>query len=155
MTATMSDIELPGTPKPWMNTAVRWMLHVPGVRNLLGRMFAVITVTGAMTGRRYTTPIQYVRDGERYVFLSQRHRRWWTNLRRRPDVQLLVAGRTIHGTARVDEGDDAHEPIANVLRANPRIAKFYGVELVADGTPDLTGVAALAEKVVAITITPN
>lgn len=152
---TRTELQMPGTPKPWMNATMRAMLRTPGVRSLLGRLFALITVTGASTGRRYTTPIQYVRDGDDFLVLSQVHRTWWRNLRTRPEVELEVAGRTIAATATIAEGEAAVEPIELVLRANPRNAKFYGVAVDDSGVPDPAGVAALAERSVALRITPT
>ena len=94
--AKQTDIRMRGTPKPWVNAAVRTMLRTPGLRRVLGRVFAVITVTGRRTGRQYSTPVQYMAVDGHYVVLSQRMRRWWRNIRTRPGVDLLVRGRTIH-----------------------------------------------------------
>ena len=46
----------------------------------MGRMFLILTVTGAKTGNRYTTPVQYARDGDLLLALSRRTRRWWRKL---------------------------------------------------------------------------
>ena len=104
--ATATTTKMPGTPKPSMNTAMRTMLGLPVLRRLLGGLFAVITVTGAKTGRRYTTPVQYMRLGGDYVVLSQRHRVWWRNLRTRPELNLTIGGETIRGRARLPVGED-------------------------------------------------
>lgn len=152
---TSTPPKLPGTPKPWMNTAMRIMMGLPGLRRLLGRMFAVITVTGATSGRRYTTPVQYMRlDGD-YVVLSQRHRVWWRNVRRQPEVTLNVGGENIVGRARIAEDDDARHVLTTCLTANPRVADFYGIDPAGDGTIDPVGIERLSERVVPIVITPD
>lgn len=152
MAAETTGLKLPGTPKPWMNRAVMAMLRVPGLRSLLGRGFLVITVTGARTGRRYTTPVQYVRDGDRLLVLSQRHRTWWRNLRDRPDVEVELSGARRPAVAQLAEGDEGLAVLATCLRLQPRVARFYGVGLGDDGEPDPDGVARLAEAVVVIVI---
>jgi len=152
MSTNTTTIELPGTPKPWMNAAMSTMLRTPGLRTLLGRFFLLLTVTGAKSGTRYTTPVQYVRDGDRLLVLSQRRRRWWRNLRSRPEVEILLRGRHIATAARLAEGEAATDAIATVLRLDPRVAKFYRIAIGPDGEPDPDGVAQLEAAAVVIVI---
>ena len=151
---TSTPVRMPGTPKPWMNALMSTMLGLPGLRRVLGRMFAVITVTGAKSGRQYTTPVQYMRlDGD-YVVLSQRHRVWWRNLRTRPEVTLTVGGETISGRGRVPDGDEAHDVLSACLSANPRVAKFYSIDPAGGGPIAPADIERLSERVVPIVITP-
>jgi deazaflavin-dependent oxidoreductase (nitroreductase family) len=137
-----------------MNTVVRALLRTPGLQRWLGRAFAVITVTGAKTGIRYSTPVQYMTIGGHHVVLSQTHRRWWRNLRANPDIELLLAGRRVTGRATIAEGDGARELLSASLVGNPGVARFYGQR------PDSTGAFATAdldrllERVVVIDVTP-
>lgn len=151
---TSTPLKMPGTPKPWMNAAMRTMLGLPGLRRLLGRMFAVITVTGAKSGKRYTTPVQYMRLDDDYVVLSQQHRLWWRNLRTQPEVTLNIGGETIVGRAHIPEAENAHEVLAACLTANPRVAGFYGIEPDREATVGPADLQRLGERVVPIVITP-
>ena len=146
--------KLPGTPKPWMNTSMRIMLGLPGLRRLLGRTFAIITVTGARTGTEYSTPVQYMKADDDYVVLSQRHRIWWRNIRTEPLVTLTVFGKAVPGRARIAEGGDANEVLSACLSENPRIAKFYGLAI-DDTAIDAAAVDRLSERVIPIVITPD
>ena len=152
MSNDTTTIKLPGTPKPWMNSAVMTLLRTPGLRSAIGRTFLILTVTGAKTGKRYTTPVQYVRDGDRLLVLSQRTRRWWRNLAERPEVEITMRGETIRTVAHLAEGEEEREAIATTLRRNPRTAKFYGVAIGDNGEPDTDGVDQLQEAFVAIVI---
>ena len=152
MSPDTTKIKLPGTPKPWMNSAVMALLRTPGLRSAMGRMFLILTVTGAKTGNRYTTPVQYVRDGDRLLVLSQRTRRWWRNLEQRPDVEIVLCGETIRTVAHLAAGEEEREVIATTLRLNPRAAKFYGVAIGEDGEPAADGIDQLQEAFVAIVI---
>ena len=152
MPADTTELKLPGTPKPWMNAIVMRGLRTPVVRSLMGSTLLILTVTGATTGKRYTTPVQYVRDGDRLIVLSQRHRRWWRNLRSRPGVEIELAGTTQQATARLAAGEEEREAMATTLRRNPRIAKFYGIEVGPDGEPDPVGLDRLQHAMVAIVI---
>lgn len=150
MTSTTTEVRMPGTPAPVMNAAMSAMLRIPGLRSVLGRGFAIITVTGARTAKRYSTPVQYLEIDGRYVVLSQTHRIWWRNLRTRPEVELLVCGTAIRGTATVLEGVDGRELLTTCLEKAPRVAGFYGIE----PPIDTTSVDRLLEHVVVIEIRP-
>ncbi len=145
-------LKLPGTPKPWMNRAVIGALKTPGLGALLGRTFMILTVTGAKTGTRYTTPVQYVRDGNHLLVLSQRHRLWWRNIRSRPAVEVLLKGKTVRTRARLLEGADARPALENLLRLNPRLTKFYGLETDPDGAPTPPAIRQLHDAFVVIAI---
>lgn len=152
---TTSDIKMPGTPKPWMNKAVKIMLGLPVLGRLMGGTFAVITVTGAKTGRRYTTPVQYMRLNGDYVILSQRHTVWWRNIRTRPAVELSIGGSTIKGRARIADGDDARHVLSSCLADNPKVAKFYGIETDDEGSIAADDIERLTDLVVPIVIVPG
>jgi deazaflavin-dependent oxidoreductase (nitroreductase family) len=144
----------PGTPPRFVNAAMRLALRTPGLRRLLGKAFATITVTGARTGHRYTTPIQYVRSGEDFLVLSQRTRRWWRNLTSEPAVELLVAGKVVRGQARLAEPAEARELVGRCLQENPKVARFYRITVDAAGRPEPGALEALLARVVAIVIRP-
>lgn len=150
-----TELRMPGTPRPWMNRAMRLAMRLPGLGRLLGRSFAVITVKGARSGRRYSTPVQYMLVDGDYVVLSQQHRTWWRNVRTKPGVRLDIAGSTVHGRARVPEGTDASATLGTCLAGNPRVARFYGLEPTDDGSFRPDDVARLAEHVVPLVITPD
>jgi deazaflavin-dependent oxidoreductase (nitroreductase family) len=154
MTAT-TKLRMPGTPPKWVNTVVRGALHTPLLRSLLGGMFAVMTVTGARTGRRYSTPVEYLRHGDDWVVLSQRMRTWWRNLSTRPDVELLIRGTSVPGHAVLADGEHARTVLTDCLEQNPRVAKFYGIELDRASAVDPAAVDELLDRVVVIVITPD
>lgn len=152
MSTEPGSIKLPGTPKPWMNSVMMTMLRTPGVRSLLGKGFMILTVTGAKSGKRYTTPVQYVREGDRLLVLSQRMRKWWRNIPARPEVEVVLRGDTIRARARLAQGDEARAAIRTVLRGDRRTAKFYGITIDRAGEPDPHGVEQLDEAFVVIVI---
>jgi deazaflavin-dependent oxidoreductase (nitroreductase family) len=86
---------------------------------VLSRWLLLLGYTGRRTGRRYTIPLLYARDGADLVVvaLHPRTQSWWRNLQAPVEVEAFVAGRTITGIGRV-VGD---EPAARAayLRARP------------------------------------
>jgi F420H(2)-dependent quinone reductase len=74
----------------------------PAHRALSGQL-ALISVTGRRTGRQYTFPVSYKRDGERVripVGWSER-KVWWRNLLDGAPVRVRLAGQERTGTAQV------------------------------------------------------
>jgi deazaflavin-dependent oxidoreductase (nitroreductase family) len=107
-----------------LNPIVGALLHSP-LHGVLSRETMLITFTGRKTGQRYTTPVSYVRDGDRIrVFTGFR---WWRNLRTRPDVEVLVAGATLQGTAEVviDHPERVRPALEDFLRRVPRDEIYF------------------------------
>jgi len=55
----------------------------------------LLTTTGRKSGRKRTTPLVYLRDGENMVVIasnggSDQHPAWWLNLRENPTAEVLV-----------------------------------------------------------------
>ena len=55
------------------NSFIAWLLRSP-LHGLLSGNTLLITVTGRKTGRPITTPVNYVRDGDRLWVISNRDR---------------------------------------------------------------------------------
>jgi len=150
-----TEIKMPAAPPDWVNGLIGLMLRTPLVQRLVGRTFALMTVTGAKTGRRYTIPVQYLtRDGE-FVVGSLRTRRWWRNFRTRPEVEIRIAGVWINGLARIASDDEERSLLTDLLATEPQFAKFYGLQPDESGMVPHEEVERLLEHVVHIFITPN
>lgn len=150
-----TEIKMPGTPPDWVNGLMRLMLRTPLVQRLLGRMFALMTVTGARTGRRYTTPVQYLTHDGEVVVLSQRMRTWWRNIRTRPEVEMRIEGALVHGLGRIASHAEARSVLADCLMNEPRVAKFYGLEPADSGAILAEDLERLLERVAVIVVTPQ
>lgn len=66
---------------------------------LVSGQFMLISFTGRKTGRVYTTPVQFRRDGDLITIFTQRHRQWWKNLQGGARVSLVLKGRVVAGVA--------------------------------------------------------
>jgi hypothetical protein len=89
-----------------VNPIVRALLRSPAHR-LVSSHLALITVTGRRSGRTYTFPVGYHREGERVTIGVDwpERKRWWRNLRDEAPVELWLAGERRTGTA-VAHGDE-------------------------------------------------
>ncbi len=81
------------------NPFVGFLLQSP-LHSLLGAKFTLITVTGRKTGCTYTTPVNYVRDGDALTVISQRDRTWWRNLSEPAPVFVRLRGKRRAGMGR-------------------------------------------------------
>jgi len=52
----------------------------------------LITFTGRKSGRRFTTPVRYIRDAEPVRCFTSAENQWWRNLRGEANVVLRIAG---------------------------------------------------------------
>jgi len=76
-----------------------------------GAPMILVNHTGAKSGKRYTSPLVYTRDEDRYVVIASKggapeHPQWFHNLVANPDVTLEVGTETFPAKARVAEGGE-------------------------------------------------
>ena len=102
-----------------VNPLVVRLLRSPLHRLLPGVM--LITVTGRHTGRRYTTPVQYVFDQDAVYVLTRDDRSWWRNARGGATVSLRMRGRRFRG--------NAESYLVGSDGAAPALAAFRGSSL--------------------------
>lgn len=94
-------------------------LNVPAYRLSGGRLFGkvgtapvlLLTTTGRRSGRRRTTPVLYMRDGERLVVIgsnagNERPPAWSLNLAANPDAEVEIGRKRRPVRARVAAGEE-------------------------------------------------
>lgn len=141
------------TPSAFSNTVVSAVLRTPVLHRLMSSNVLLLTFTGRKSGKRYTTPVGYVREGKTLIILTKWFRAWWRNFQVSAPVALLIEGRTYHGEARALTDEAAIVPIiTDVIKRYPYYAEFYGVRLVSPNQPDMNDVRHIAPKVVVLQI---
>ena len=76
-----------------------------------GAPMILVTHTGAKSGKTYTTPLVYTRDGDDYVIIASKggapaHPQWFGNLVAHPDVTVEVGNDRFAARARMTEGEE-------------------------------------------------
>lgn len=139
-------------PTPIGNFFMKTLVNSP-LHPLLGKSFAVITVTGCITGKSIETPINVVRVGETLMVISLRNRTWWRNLRggriahlRNSGKKLQVLGEVVETPSEVAAG------LADYFAQYPGYAKYINVRLGPDGKPDPQELVRVAGDHVLITL---
>lgn len=105
----------------------------------------LITVTGRKTGKKYTTPVGFYREGDFMWVITSRDRTWWRNVQDGAEVEMRVRGKDVTGFAEaiLDEGEVASR-IGDYLQHVPMAAKPMGVRLRENGKPHPEDAARLA-----------
>jgi deazaflavin-dependent oxidoreductase (nitroreductase family) len=130
----------------FMKATLRSPLH-----RLLSGGLALITVTGRKSGKPYTTPVNYLRRGDRLSIVSFRSRTWWRNLRGGAPVTLRLQGEDVKGWATVVEDYPAvAAALTDHLRQAPQYAKYLAVALDPTGQPQADDIAAAAQTRVVV-----
>ncbi len=96
------------------NPVVKALLRSP-LHRLASGNFALITITGRRSGRRFTFPVGYARRGDRVTIdVGWPERKvWWRNLREPAPVGIRIRGTDYTGTA-VAEGDEQSRVLVKI-----------------------------------------
>jgi deazaflavin-dependent oxidoreductase (nitroreductase family) len=92
-----------------------------------GRPLILLTTTGAKTGQPRTTPMMYVRDGDRLFVIASnagapKHPDWYHNLVADPHVTAEVGHETFEATAVVLEGAEREQVWNQIIAQYPFFA---------------------------------
>ncbi len=76
-----------------------------------GAPILILTFAGRKTGKEYSTPLIFGRDGDRYVIVASQggrpeHPNWYLNLAANPEVRVQVKGDVFRACARTAEGEE-------------------------------------------------
>lgn len=91
------------------------------------RPLLLLTTTGAKTGRRHTTPMMYIPDGERLLVIASNagapsHPDWYRNLLAQPRVTIEVIAETYDAIATVAQGAEREQLWSMIVERHPFFA---------------------------------
>jgi deazaflavin-dependent oxidoreductase (nitroreductase family) len=106
----------------FVNAVVRPLVRF----GLAGKRTYLLSVEGRMTGRRYSTPVTLVMDGdERWLVAPYGERNWVKNARAAGWVELSRAGKTGRLAVTELDGTEAGPVLQKYLRQNPLTRAFF------------------------------
>jgi deazaflavin-dependent oxidoreductase (nitroreductase family) len=121
------------------NPSVRLILKSP-LHRMMSATLLLIAYNGRKSGKEYTLPVQYVRNGQ-FIYIvpgTPEKKTWWRNLRGGAPVRLLLAGKAINGKATILEGNPEAAHIAQALdsylRRFPASARMHAIRIDKDGS---------------------
>ncbi|MGI9433187.1 MAG: nitroreductase/quinone reductase family protein [Myxococcota bacterium] len=135
----------------WINPVMTALLKSP-LHGLVSRDIMLITFTGRRSGRSYTTPVSYFREGQTVRCFTRNDTAWWRNLRGGASVSLRVRGEEQEGHAEAISGDPKRiaDALTAFLSQVPRDATYYDITLDANGAPDPEDLERAAHDVVLV-----
>jgi hypothetical protein len=111
--------------QPLANSLLLQLLSSPA-RRVLDRSLLGLRVTGIVTGRVMSLPVQYAADTAGFVVMpgNHQHKRWWRNLQAGADVKMLHKGRWLpaRGLVLRPQEPGYQEAAATYRRRWPRTA---------------------------------
>ena len=126
------------------NDFVKFFLRTP-LYIFMGNTM-LITVTGRKTGKKYTTPVGFYREGDTLWIISNRDRTWWRNVIGGTNVEMRIRGKEVTGFAEVVLDEEAvATQVLEYVRHIPMSAKALGVR-VENGEPNSEDAARLAKE---------
>lgn len=138
----------------FLNPVMRGLLRSP-LHGITSHNIGIVHFTGRKSGRELSTPLSYTREGDTVRLLSSRNTRWWLNFRGEGvRVEMEIARQRHAGSAVLHEGDSEalREGVRRFIRALPRDARVYGLELDAHGEVLEASLAATAGQLILVEI---
>ncbi len=125
-------------PTPRRPLFPRWALNAQifllrqGWIKPLNNSLMVLTLSARKSGKVYSIPITYIRDGDDILaFTLSSGRNWYKNVEAKPDVTLEVQGKKFRAQAQIVDMQDDAAVIAVMevyQRTMPRrLPRFFGV----------------------------
>jgi deazaflavin-dependent oxidoreductase (nitroreductase family) len=117
------------------NRVVRGLLRTPLLSRAVGSKLVTLYIVGRKSGRRYTVPVAYTRQGDDLLIGTPFG--WGRNLRTGEPVEVRLKGRLRQADVRVYSGEaDVTGAYATMCRDNRNFAKFNKVGFDAEGNPE-------------------
>ncbi|WP_261987548.1 nitroreductase/quinone reductase family protein [Actinomadura sp. HBU206391] len=97
-----------------------------------GSPLALLTTVGARSGRRRTSPVGYVPDGDRVLVVASNagaphHPAWYHNLLANPQVTVEIGTESHEATAVPAQGEERDRLFARVVRAAPGYGDYQAM----------------------------
>lgn len=138
-----------------INPVMRLLLCSP-LHVLLSRSLMLITFTGRNSGRKFTTPVRYVRIGTTVRCFTSAENQWWRNLRGGADVALRIEGRERPYRATVIDDDPVviKAALSDYLALFPQDAAYHDIRLRKDKQPVADDLEQASHKAIVVEATP-
>ena len=138
-----------------INPAMRLLLRSP-LHFVVSSSLLLITYQGRRSGKRYTTPLRYVREGETLRCFTSPGTKWWRNLEDGAEVVLRLKGKNVryHARTLTDDREAASAHIASYLAKYPQDAAYHDVGLDSDKRPLAEDLERAARESIVVEATP-
>lgn len=140
------------------NPMMRLFLRSP-LQGMFSGSLALITYQGRKSGKEYTIPVQYAQAGKIVYIIpgDAEQKTWWRNLRGGAQVQVVLRGQNVKGTAQVLQGETDRDAIAEALvtysQRFPAAARLHHLAPAPDGLFNPDDLRTVAASIVVVRVT--
>ena len=122
-------MKIPEFVFPLINFAMGLLLKSP-LHWIMSKSVLLVTFTGRISGKTFTTPVRFVRDGNVIRAFSSPAANWWKNLRGGADVSITINGKPLPRRGIVLEVDDDTKMrmVVSYLTAFPTDGAYHGIK---------------------------
>jgi len=121
---------------------------------MLSKNTLLLTFTGRVSGRQYSTPVNYAVVDDVILIFSKKDRTWWRNLRGGAPVTFRLRGSTATGWGQAyEEEAEVERGLMTYLQAVPNFVKYFKVDRDEEGRLKREDVARAAKPWVLVKIT--
>jgi hypothetical protein len=112
-----------------------WLLNSP-FHGLISGSILLIIYTGRRSGKEFSAPLNYVRDGNTLWLTSVRDRTWWHNFREEWPIRVLLQRVEIEGNGlAITEPEPLSQAFSEFIRLAPTYSRHFKVDLEDGGKP--------------------
>jgi hypothetical protein len=137
-----------------LNPPIRALLRSP-IHGVASKHLCILSYRGRRSGRKFETPLSFMREGNLVRLLSSRETHWWLNFKDEAvDVEVEIAREAFKGKALsiLEDGDRLRNGVRTFLTEVPRDAVVYGIKLDGDRKPRESDIETAAGHVVLVEI---
>jgi deazaflavin-dependent oxidoreductase (nitroreductase family) len=149
-------VKLPEPLFAIINPVMGFLLRSP-LHGLLSDSLMLITFTGRKSGRQFTTPVRYVKDGDTVRCFTSAENQWWRNLRAGARVSLLIKRQSIECDAQATFDNPAaiKEQLVAYLDLFPQDATYHDIRLNKDKSLNEQDLEQAAHNAIVIEAVPT
>jgi deazaflavin-dependent oxidoreductase (nitroreductase family) len=114
------------------NALLRVLLRSP-LHGMLSNSVLLLSFNGRKSGKAYTFPVGYARDGDTLQLVSNHD--WWKNLRDNALVTVWLQGQKRNGVANASRGDEEAfaKAFAPLAQKSSQLIKLYDIHVDSNG----------------------
>jgi hypothetical protein len=129
----------------WYNPLIILLMRSP-LHRIASGAIVVLTYKGRKTGKRYRTPLSYVRDDDCILILTFRRRTWWRGIDPEVPVSVRLEGSEYPALVEIlEDPSDLLPAMATYMQKMDYVAQRLNIEIDEDGNPDPEDLARASE----------
>ena len=136
----------------WYNKIMIGILRSP-LHSMISGGIMIIGFTGSKSGKKFSTPVNFLEIEDKLYVMTDRTRVWWKNIKKNPGLELHIKRENLKGSGLViDSKTEVEKYLALIYKHHPQMAKYMKVKM-SDGQPVLEDIQKLSDQTIVIEIT--